>query len=171
MAPPIHISGVQNLPRRTGQRGENDHPVPTVRARTRAKARGASLGDSRGGRSVRGSWRIYRSHALCLRFTRSLFACSHMGEVVETQPTIGSNVESVKHNNVHFVRSTTDTATARPGDTARSDVRCAASCVCSRRPVRVGSRRPRVAASELADLLLGHPRRHHRRRQHRSRAY
>jgi hypothetical protein len=26
-----------------------------------------------------------------------------MGEVVETQPTIGSNVEEVVHNNVHFV--------------------------------------------------------------------
>ena len=26
----------------------------------------------------------------------------HLGEVVMTQPTIGSNVELVKHNNVHF---------------------------------------------------------------------
>ena len=26
----------------------------------------------------------------------------HLGEVVMTQPTIGSNVESIKHNNVHF---------------------------------------------------------------------
>lgn len=26
-----------------------------------------------------------------------------MGEVVETQPTIGSNVEEVVHKNVHFV--------------------------------------------------------------------
>jgi hypothetical protein len=31
-----------------------------------------------------------------------LHAPSHMGEVVETQPTIGSNVEEVVHKNVHF---------------------------------------------------------------------
>jgi ADP-ribosylation factor-like protein 5B len=28
--------------------------------------------------------------------------CSHLGEVVETQPTLGSNVETVVHKNIHF---------------------------------------------------------------------
>jgi len=33
--------------------------------------------------------------------TTTLFKL-HLGEVVETQPTIGSNVEEVKHGNIHF---------------------------------------------------------------------
>jgi len=33
--------------------------------------------------------------------TTTLFQL-HLGEVVETQPTVGSNVESVVHKNVHF---------------------------------------------------------------------
>ena len=35
-------------------------------------------------------------------FVCCVCCCRHMGEVVETQPTIGSNVEEVVHNNVHF---------------------------------------------------------------------
>lgn len=51
----------------------------------------------------------------------SLSLRSHMGEVVETQPTIGSNVESVKHNNVHFVSRTA--ANSRTLDAARATLR------------------------------------------------
>lgn len=40
----------------------------------------------------------------------------HMGEVVETQPTIGSNVETVQHKNVHFnvVRALRHASSERP---------------------------------------------------------
>ncbi len=39
----------------------------------------------------------------------------HMGEVVETQPTIGSNVEEVVHNNVHFNVVSSERRAARAG--------------------------------------------------------
>ena len=46
------------------------------------------------------------THLDSFEFSLSSHVVSHMGEVVETQPTIGCNVEEVIHKNVHFVRTT-----------------------------------------------------------------
>ena len=38
----------------------------------------------------------------------------HLGQAIETQPTIGSNVETVKHKNVHFEVNATPLLTLLP---------------------------------------------------------
>jgi len=38
----------------------------------------------------------------------------HLGQAIETQPTIGSNVETVKHKNVHFEVNATSRLTLLP---------------------------------------------------------
>jgi len=93
----------------------------------------------------------------------------HLGDVIETQPTIGSNVEQVSHRNIRFqVWRACLTRRRSYSEDRWSDARA--------RPLGavragVGPRRAGAAAQVVGHLFHPHERRHSCRRLDRSRAH